>query len=93
MGVFVELEDVKLYLRVEGSEEDTLIASFIFMAQEICEGVIRRPVSELAIIPETLKQAVYYIVSQFYERREEVEIEEMIKLVRYMLFDLRVESW
>jgi uncharacterized phiE125 gp8 family phage protein len=38
----LSLEEVKLYLRVDGAEEDTLIQSLITVAREQCESITRR---------------------------------------------------
>lgn len=51
----LSLEEVKLYLRIDGDEEDTLIASFLDTAQELCEGILRFPLSEFEKLPETVK--------------------------------------
>ncbi len=87
------LEEVKVYLRVDGDEEDTLITSFIIIAEEMCEGILRYSLKELTLVPETIKQAVLYIVGQFYENREQAQIDEILATVKYLLFNFRKESW
>ncbi len=93
MGVVVKLEEVKLYLRMEGDDEDTLITSLIHTAEEMCEGIIRYPLAEIDVIPETLKLAIYYGVACFYEEREEVNMEEVLGFMKQMLFAYRKEMW
>lgn len=39
--MILSLEEVKLYLRVDGDEENTLITNFIIAAEELCEGILR----------------------------------------------------
>lgn len=87
------LEDVKLYLRVDGDEEDTLIASFLSTAQELCEGILRYPLSEFEEIPETVKQALLYAVAVMYENREGANIKETLDVLKRLLFAYRKESW
>lgn len=89
----VTLEEVKVYLRLDGDEEDMLITSFLIAAEEMCEGILRYPLDELTLVPETVKQAVLYIVSQLYENREQVQIDEVLEVVKYLLFSYRKESW
>lgn len=89
----VTLEEVKTYLRVDGDEEDMLITSFLITAEEMCEGVLRYTLDELTLVPETVKQAVLYIISQLYENREQVQIDEVLEVVKYLLFSYRKESW
>ena len=60
----VTLEEVKLYLRIDGDEEDTLITNFISTAVEICEDILRYPLSEFEEIPAVVRQAVLYCVEK-----------------------------
>ncbi len=89
----LSLEEVKLYLRIDGDEEDTLIASFLDTAQELCEGILRFPLSEFEKLPETVKQALLYAVAAMYEKREGVGIKETLDVLKRLLFSYRRESW
>jgi uncharacterized phage protein (predicted DNA packaging) len=89
----VSLDEAKLYLRVDGDEEDTLITSFILSAEEICEGVLRFPLTEFETIPDTLKNAVFYTVANLYEKRDEVDLKEVISVISRLLFPYRREGW
>jgi len=89
----LSLEEVKLYLRIDGDEEDTLIASFLDTAQELCEGILRFPLSEFEKLPETVKQALLYAVAAMYEKREGVGIKETLGVLKRLLFAYRKESW
>ena len=89
----ITLKEVKTYLRVDCDEEDMLITSFIIAAEEMCEGILRYPLDELSLVPETVKQAVFYIVGQLYENREQVPIDEILEVVKCLLFNFRKESW
>lgn len=89
----VTLEEAKLYLKVDGSEEDALISSSIFSAEEICEGIIRYPISEFTTIPETLRQAILFIVANMYEHREDFKVDSILETTSRLLFAYRRESW
>lgn len=89
----LSLEEVKLYLRIDGDEEDTLIAYFLDTAQELCEGILRFPLSEFEKLPETVKQALLYAVAAMYEKREGVGIKETLDVLKRLLFAYRKESW
>jgi uncharacterized phage protein (predicted DNA packaging) len=89
----VSLEEIKLYLRVDGDEENTLITNFIITAEEICEGLLRYPLSEFIIVPEIIKQTVLYAVSNMYEQRETFEVKTVIETMTRLLFAHRRESW
>lgn len=89
----VTLEEVKLYLRIEGDEENTLITHFILASQEMCEGILRYPLCEIGEIPEIIKQAILYGTGCFYEQREIVDVKEVTEVMKNLLFVHRKESW
>jgi uncharacterized phage protein (predicted DNA packaging) len=91
--MIVSLEEIKLYLRVDGDEENTLITNFMNSAEEICEGILRFPLSEFTEVPETVKQAIMYVVANLYEKREAVEMKEVLNVVTRLLFSYRKEGW
>lgn len=89
----ISIEEVKLYLRVDGDEENTLITNFIITAEEICEGVLRYPISEFTTVPETVKQAILYASANMYEKREAVDMKEVLNVVTRLLFSYRKDGW
>lgn len=89
----VTLEEAKLYLRIDSDEEDTLITNFILTAEEICEDILRYPLSEFKKIPKTAKQAVLYAVANMYEKRENFEVKDVLETMTRILFSYRRESW
>lgn len=89
----ISLEEVKLYLRVDGDEENTLITNFIITAEELCEGILRYSLSELTTVPETIKQAVLYAVAIMYEQRETFAAKLVIEVMTRLLFSYRKENW
>lgn len=89
----VSLEEAKLYLRVDGDEENTLITNFVFTAEEICEGVLRFPLTDFDEVPETLKQAILYAAANMYEKRDAVDMKEVLNVVTRLLFSYRKEGW
>lgn len=89
----ITLEEAKLYLRVDGDEDNTLITNFILTAQELCEGILRCPLSDFAVIPEVVKQSVLYAVGNLYEHRENVDMKAMVEVMIRLLFAYRKEEW
>lgn len=89
----ISLDEVKVYLRVDGESEDALITSFICSVEEMCEGILRYPLSELETVPETIKQAICYGVACFYEQREKVDAKEVLEVMKNLLFSYRKEGW
>ena len=89
----VTLEETKLYLRVDGDEENTLITKFILTAEELCENILRYKLTELEIIPEAVKQSILYAVANMYESRETFEVKSVIETMTRLLFSYRRECW
>lgn len=89
----ISLEEVKLYLRVDGDEENTLITSFIITAEEMCEGILRFPLTEFTELPETVKQSILYAVANMYEEREKIDMKNIHDVMARLLFSYRKESW
>lgn len=91
--MIVTLEEVKLYLRIDGDEENMLITNFIYSAEEICEGILRYPLSEFDVIPGTVKQAIIYATASMYEKREDIDMKEVMNVLTRLLFSYRKEGW
>lgn len=89
----VSLEEIKLYLRVDGEEEDTLISTFINVSEDLIEGILRYPLTEFEILPEIIKQAVMYSVANMYEKREDYDVKEIIDIMTKLLFSYRKDEW
>ena len=92
-SMVVTLEEVKLYLRVDGDVEDVIITQFILASQELCEGILRYPLSVTREIPNAVKQAILYATGCFYEQRELVNTKEVTQVMKNLLFAYRKESW
>ena len=89
----LSLEEVKLYLKVDGDEDNTLITDLINAAEELCQDILRFPLSEFTEVPETVKQAVLYAVGNLYELREAADMKELIEFMTRLLFAYRREGW
>ena len=91
--MLVTLDEAKLYMKVDGDTDDSLITSCINSAEELCEDILRFPLAEFAEIPETVKQAALYAIGNLYEQRETVDMQSMIDLMKRLLFAYRKEGW
>lgn len=89
----ITLEEAKLYLRVDGDEENTLITQFILAAEELCQDILRFPLSDLTVVPEAAKQAVLYATANLYEKREIVDMKAILRVMTQLLFAYRKEDW
>ena len=93
----VSLEETKAFLRIDSSHEDALVTSFITSAEDIVEGILRYPLSDFLVdggmLPELVKTTVWYVVSQFYEFRENVDIRKLTETASLLLTSYRRKEW
>ena len=62
------IEEMKVYLGIDGVWLDPLIADLINLAQEIIEKVLRYPLTDFEVIPQTIKETAKFIVSSYYNK-------------------------
>lgn len=87
------LEEAKLFLRIDHSDEDTLITDLLKTSEDLCKDIIRQEFTELETIPKTLKTAVLYGVTYLYENREKADHKELITTLSYLLFGIRKTNY
>ena len=79
--MIVTLKEAKNYLRVDHSDDDALIRKFIHTAETLCEGTLRKPVEPLPVN----KVAALFAVAYLYEHRENADMNELTRMLRYIL--------
>lgn len=80
----VSLEEAKKYLRVDHTDDDTLIRKFIRTANQLCRDTLRED-DELYVPNATIRVAVLYCVAYLYEHRENADMDALTRNLRYML--------
>lgn len=85
------LDEVKKYLRVDSSDEDTLITSLISTADSLVRDVSRMESdSERSEASKTVMMAAeLYTVAYLYEHREEANHHDLMLTLRALLFGIR----
>ena len=85
------LDEVKKYLRVDSSDEDTLITSLISMADSLVRDVSRmNSDSEISEASKPVMMAAeLYTVAYLYEHREEADHHDLTLTLRALLFGIR----
>lgn len=80
--MLVSLAEAKKYLRVDHTDDDTLITDLIATSEGMIKDTIR-----LENIPakEIMETACKYAVSYFYEHRENADMRVVATNLRYML--------
>ena len=90
MTGLVTLEEAKAYLRVDGNEEDDLIARLIASAERLCLDTIRKEDPEEKA---AFKMAVLFAVAYFYEHREDADYHNLLLTLRSLLFGERRDAF
>ena len=78
--MIVTLKEAKKYLRVDFDDDDSIIRKLIHTAETLCEGTLRKPVEPLPIN----KVAVLFAVAYLYEHRENADMDELTRMLRYI---------
>lgn len=89
----VTVEEMKNYLRVDGSVDDTLLSFLIGEAQHICMEVARIEDAEEFEKEPVVKIAVMYAVAYLYEHREDADHHALVLGLRNLLFGIRREGF
>lgn len=90
----MRLEDIKLYLKVEHDEEDSLLSSFFSTSKQLCLDVLRKSEAELTEDEVAIfETAVQYGVAYLYEHRENANHKELKETLYHLLLSNRKEAF
>ena len=89
----ITLKEMKNYLRVDGTEDDTLIRSLISSSERLCMDVIRTDDVKILYDSKYGKAAVMYAVNYMFEHRTEADYRALTLSLRSMLFGSRQEAF
>ncbi|HEM5225178.1 TPA: phage gp6-like head-tail connector protein [Streptococcus suis] len=90
----MRLEDIKLYLKVEHNEEDSLLSSLLSTSKQLCLDVLRK--SEAVLTEDEVavfETAVHYGVAYLYEHREKANHKELKETLYHLLLSNRKEAF
>jgi len=86
--MIVSLAEAKKYLRVDYTDEDTLIQKFIRTAGQLVRDTLR--VDEEDFVPNaTTRVAALFAVAYLFEHREDADMNELTRNLRYILMTER----
>ena len=86
----ITLEEAKAYLRIDGNEEDDLIARLIASSERLCLDILRKEETEETA---AFKMAVLFSVAYLYEHREDADYHNLLLTLRSLLFGERKEAF
>ena len=85
----VTLEEMKGYLRVDSSDEDSLIEGMITASEKQCMDILRTEDASVLSSAPSGKLAVMFMAAYLYEHREEADHNAMNLTLRALLFGER----
>lgn len=92
--MLVSLYDAREFLRMDGQEDDGVIASLLAAAETLCLDVLRLKGEE---VPETalpvLHTSILYATAYLYEHREEADHARLLLTLRALLAGARKEEF
>lgn len=91
--MIVSLEEAKNYLRVDASDDDHLIESFLTAASHLTMDILRT--DDISVLEQdpNAKIAVLYATAYLYEHREEADHHALTLTLRSLLFGSRKEAF
>lgn len=92
--MMISVDEMKQYLRVDFSEDDSLLSSLISSAENLCASIARMSLAEYELLTdESARTAVLYAVAYLYEHREEADHHQLTLDLRSLLFGVREEGF
>ena len=91
--MLVELDEMKQYLRVDFSDEDSLIDTLLKTAHQLCMDVMRVTEEDSFASCGNAKTAVLYATAYLYEHREDADHKALMLTLRALLFGHRQEGF
>lgn len=91
--MLITLDEAKLYLHIDSTDEDSVITGFIETAEKLCMDIARVDEAELLASQETARIAELYAVAYLYENRENADFGELTSMLRALLFGIRKDAF
>ena len=85
----VTLDEMKLYLRIDYDDDDSLIESFILTSRKLCLDILRQDDEGILDKLPQARTAILYGTSYLYEHREEADFNRLSIDIRALLFSER----
>lgn len=80
--MIIPLSEVKTYLRVDFTDDDTIIEKHIETAETLIQDTLRQGTLSATSLN---KVAVLYAVAYLYEHKESADMNELTRSLRYIL--------
>ena len=79
------IQELKNYIGIDGSHNDSLLADFLLAAQDLAENVLRVPIGTFNPMPAAIKEALKYAVGFLYTHRESAHMPTLERALKSFL--------
>ena len=83
--MMISLEETKNYLRVDTTDDDTLIQNILTATEKLCMDILRTEERSVLEAEPNAKVAVLYATAYLYEHREEADHKALTLSLRALL--------
>ena len=83
--MMISLEETKYYLRVDTTDDDTLIQNILTATEKLCMDILRTEERSVLEAEPNAKVAVLYATAYLYEHREEADHKALTLSLRALL--------
>lgn len=87
----VTVLEARIYLRVDVTEEDSLISSLLETSEGLCQDILRVDNLESFDDSPLLRSAILYATAYLFEHREEADHKSLKETLYHLLGGLRKE--
>ena len=85
----ISLAEAKSYLRVDFADDDTFISGLIETGERLTADTVRKDLSVTTNVTSAVKIAVLFAVAYLYEHREDANMNDLTRNLRYILMTER----
>ena len=87
------IDELKIYLGIDGGHLDPLLADFLRTAEDMVEKILRYPIGKLNPLPSIVKEALKYCVGVLYANRENADLIQLERTLVVLLSALRKKEF
>ena len=91
--MMISLEETKNYLRVDTTDDDSLIQHILTGAEKLCMDILRTDEQSVLEAEPNAKVAILYATAYLYEHREEADHKSLTLSLRALLSGSRKEAF